>query len=336
VIIFQSQPNRVYPKLMSFHKDMKKSIDYEYSMLLSFDNNEDHNFIFNKDVIADNFNEKNPKAVSDQNFDPLCIRIKDQDLLNDTFEQSEINYLFGFFDFNFVDKKDTDFSFTIIDNPLNQCVNLFSYLKSSFDEEDYEKLLPQTNLNPQEFKKNTLTNLNENEIDITELNSIKPGSYNGNLTFEYYLKFYKEKLETNLKLKLYMRVVYRTFLIFLIFKSIYHIKTIEDWIDYFISNPSLKNLISYQNRNFSVSKTFFNVKNLYKNHNFYGVMDTEENLKKSLKFISDQTNYCFYLDKAYKQNFSQIEYRKKELAGVLEEDMYIFNKKKEILNGINI
>jgi hypothetical protein len=305
-------------------------------MLLSFDNNEDHNFIFNKDVIADNFNEKNPKAVSDQNFDPLCIRIKDQDLLNDTFEQSEINYLFGFFDFNFVDKKDTDFSFTIIDNPLNQCVNLFSYLKSSFDEEDYEKLLPQTNLNPQEFKKNTLTNLNENEIDITELNSIKPGSYNGNLTFEYYLKFYKEKLETNLKLKLYMRVVYRTFLIFLIFKSIYHIKTIEDWIDYFISNPSLKNLISYQNRNFSVSKTFFNVKNLYKNHNFYGVMDTEENLKKSLKFISDQTNYCFYLDKAYKQNFSQIEYRKKELAGVLEEDMYIFNKKKEILNGINI
>jgi hypothetical protein len=336
VIIFQSQPTKVYPNLINLHKEMKKSIDYEYSTIFSFNNNEDHSFMFNADIITYNFNEKNPKKISDQNFDPFYIRIKNQDFPIDASKQSEINYLFGLFDFNFIEKKSTDFSFTIIDNPLNQCVNLFLYLKSIFDQESYERLLPQTNLNPQEFKKNILTNLNENEFDFTEENFIKSEDYNPNLTFKYYLIFYKEKLEKNLEAKLHMRVIYREFLLFLIFKSIYHIKTIQDWIDYFISNPSLKNLISYQNRNFSISKTFFNVKNLYKNHNFYGIMDTKENLAKSLKFISHKTNYYFYLDKKYNQNSSPIEYRKKELAQVLEEDIYIFNKKKEILNGIHI
>lgn len=336
MIIFQSQPTKIYPNLINTYKDMNKSIDYEYSTLFSFDNNQDHSFMFEADIITYNFNEKNPKKISDHNFDPLCIRVKNKDFPIDPFAQNEINYLFGLFDFNFVDKKSTDFSFTIIDNPLNQCVNLFLYLKSIFDQESYERLLPQTNLNPQEFRKNILKNSIENEFDFTEVDFIKSEDYNPNLTFKYYSKFYKEELEANIKIKLHMRIFYREFLLFLIFKSIYHIKTIQDWIDYFISNPSLKNLISYQNRNFSISKTFFNVKNLYKNHNFYGIMDTEENLAKSLKFISHKTNYYFYLNKKYNQNLLRIEYRKKELAQALEEDIYIFNKKKEILNGINI
>ena len=110
----------------------------------------------------------------------------------------------------------------------------------------------------------------------------------------------------------------------------------EDWVDYYLSNPSLQDLITYQNIKFTYPKSFIHASELSENHDFYGIMDSRKSLSKSLHIISQKTNMLFCLNNNfnYYSPMDNFTYKRKEIESVLEKDIYFFNQKKEALKSL--
>jgi hypothetical protein len=257
-------------------------------------------------------------------------------------EEVKIDYFHGLFESKYLDdKKESDFSFTIIDHPINQILNLFEYIKYMISYEDeireYGYLL-----NKDEEELTTILKEHKVDVDTFEVENLDQDSFNYKYTKDFYIDFlqFKNKKTKEQAVESFQDIYARYYIYTLICStSLKHINSQHEWIDYFISNPLLKDLISFQNKKFTYPSHYLYNKSLYKNHDFYGVMDSRRSLLKSLYIISKKSQNLFFglnpkfTDMSPMDNFT---YRLKDLNSIFEEDIEIFTKSKEALEKADI
>ena len=117
-----------------------------------------------------------------------------------------------------------------------------------------------------------------------------------------------------------------------------HLESLEKWIDFIIETRGkikIKNIHPDIKNEVHLNESFFHCNKLYKNHDYYGIMDSRENFLKSVEKINElnkSTNLIYDGDYSFTwKDFPIHEYRKNELEKVLEEDIDFFKKKKELL-----
>jgi hypothetical protein len=337
--IYQAQPNRTFPSLIPFLKNGNNPIGYELDTQFVYNSIEDYNFMYSNKYSYWHYQPTLIRSSKDEGFEPISIRLKEKHILNNNI--TNIDYMFGVFESKYLaDKKSSDFSFTVIDHPINQILNFFFYIK-------YNK-----RWDSQIEKYGYILNKSEEQLDLI-LKSYKEREYETSgiledqdgFDYRYTKDFYIDFLQSNRNktyedaAELFREVNVKEYVYALIaltsFKKINHE---YEWIDYFISNPTLKDLISYRGKKLSYPQEYLRAKFLYKNHDFYGIMNSKKNLLKSLYIISKKSkNIFFTLSHKFTEvnpmkNFS---YRLKELNSILEEDIDLFNKHKEILEKTN-
>jgi len=338
--IYQAQPNRTFPSLIPFHKKEKDLIGYEFNTHFIFNSIEDYNYMYSKRYSYWHHEPLLIRSSEDKYFEPIAIRFKEDYILTEN-SIIDIDYTHGVFETKYLkDKKESDFSFTFIDHPINQVINFFYYIKynTRWDDE----------INKYGF----ILNKSQKQLDLIlksyeerryEVSGIPEnyGDFNYKYTKNFYIKFYqlKENKSYEEACELYRDIHVREYVYALIALTCF--KTIQneyDWIDYFISNPTLKDLISFQDMKFSYPLEYLYAKHLSRNHNFYGIMDSKKNLLKSLYIISKKSKNTFFTlnDKFREVNpMENFSYRLKELEQIFEEDIEIFTKNKEILKKID-
>jgi hypothetical protein len=337
--IYQAQPNRAFPCILPFISlANKEPIGYEFSTQFSFNTKEAHESLSSKNYIQYDYEKTPPRYLNEESFNPILIRLKNKNQIENIKFNEEIDYLHGLYETKYFKKKEDDFSFTIIDHPVNQIINIFYYIKyqiTSKEEMDFYGYL----LNLTE--KEVIEEIKKFEIDLNdfEFPDLDPDAFNFKYTKDFFFKYKGLKNKEQKAIIADFQEYYGKYYIYMLIASspCKDINTEEEWVDYFLSNPTLKDFISYKNLKFTYPSSYIHAKNLCKNHNFYGIMDTRKNLLKSLHCISKMSkNMFFSLSPQYsiKSPMDNFNYRKKEINDLLAEDIEFFIKKKEILENI--
>jgi hypothetical protein len=334
--IYQAQPNRAFPSVLAFVNSNRETIGYEFSTQFVFNNEEDHNYLFSNNYIQYKPSESPPRKLNEDSVNPILVRLKNENQLNNLTLNEDIDYLHGLYETKYFKKDDKDFSFTIIDHPVNQIINIFTYIKYQINSQEeldaYAYLLNKSdNELIEEMKKYNL------DLNTFEFPGLDPDAFNFKYTKNFFLKYHSLKNKNEEETVQAFKDFYGKYYIYMLINSscMKNINSKEEWVDYFLSNPTLKDLISYKNMKFTYPSTFIHAKDLDKNHNFYGIMDTRKNLIKSLHCISNLSNNMFFaLNPQFpiKSPMDDFDYRKKEITDILAEDIEFFEEKKKILN----
>jgi len=334
--IYQAQPNRAFPSVLGFVNSNRETIGYEFSTQFAFNNEEDHNYLSSNNYIQYKPLESPPRKLNEDSVNPILVRLKNENQLNNLTLNEDIDYLHGLYETKYFKKDDKDFSFTIIDHPVNQIINIFTYVKYQINSQEeldaYAYLLNKSDDELiEEMKKYNL------DLNTFEFPGLDPDAFNFKYTKNFFLKYHSLKNKNEEETVQAFKDFYGKYYIYMLINSscMKNINSKEEWVDYFLSNPTLKDLISYKNMKFTYPSTFIHAKDLDKNHNFYGIMDTRKNLIKSLHCISNLSNNMFFaLNPQFpiKSPMDDFDYRKKEITDILAEDIEFFEEKKKILN----
>jgi hypothetical protein len=338
MIIHQSQPNRAYPSILSFLKKDHEPLAYEFSTQFIFNNKEDQDYMRSNNLIQFNYNDPIIRNLEDPSINPTCLRVKNKSQLNSLKNNENIDYFFGLYDTSYFSKGSDDFSFTIIDHPINQLLNMFHYVKYqiiSKEEIDSYKFLLE--LNKDELNQE----LKQYEIDLDnfKMQDLDPDAFDFSLTKDFFLNYF-EKIKNTGRAEAIKRFkdFYSKYYVYMLICacSFENFSKQEEWVDYFLSNPNLQDFMTYQNIKFTYPKSFIHASELSENHDFYGIMDSRKSLSKSLHIISQKTNMLFCLNNNfnYYSPMDSFTYKRKEIESVLEKDIYFFNQKKEALKSL--
>ena len=338
MIIHQSQPNRAYPSIVSFLKKEGEPLAYEFSTQFVFNNKEDQDYMRSNNLIQFNYNDTIIRNLEDPLINPASLRLKNRLQLKSLKNNENIDYFFGLYDTRYFSKKSDDFSFTIIDHPINQLLIMFHYIKYqiiSKEEIDSYKFLLE--LNKDELKEE----LEKYEIDVDnfKIQDLDPDAFDFCLTKDFFLNYFEKVKNTGKSEAIkHFKDFYSKYYAYMLICacSFENFSKEEDWVDYYLSNPSLQDLITYQNIKFTYPKSFIHASELSENHDFYGIMDSRKSLSKSLHIISQKTNMLFCLNNNfnYYSPMDNFTYKRKEIESVLEKDIYFFNQKKEALKSL--
>ena len=315
MIIHQSQPNRAYPSIVSFLKKEGEPLAYEFSTQFVFNNKEDQDYMRSNNLIQFNYNDTIIRNLEDPLINPASLRLKNRLQLKSLKNNENIDYFFGLYDTRYFSKKSDDFSFTIIDHPINQLLEL----------------------NKDELKEE----LEKYEIDVDnfKIQDLDPDAFDFCLTKDFFLNYFEKVKNTGKSEAIkHFKDFYSKYYAYMLICacSFENFSKEEDWVDYYLSNPSLQDLITYQNIKFTYPKSFIHASELSENHDFYGIMDSRKSLSKSLHIISQKTNMLFCLNNNfnYYSPMDNFTYKRKEIESVLEKDIYFFNQKKEALKSL--
>lgn len=335
MIIYQAQPNRAYPSMLTYLKNDGDPLSYEFSTQFNFSNLEDHNYMYSNNLIQYSYKERPARNINDETFNPICLRLKNKSQLDLLDKTKDFDYFYGIYDQDYLIKNPNDFSFTMIDHPINQVLNIFYYIKYQINSEEeineYKFLL---NLEKQNLNKE----LEKHKIDVEnfKIEDLHEDAFDFSLTKDFYLKYYNH-IDKEEVIKRFQDFYSKYFVYMLICSTSFErFSSQEEWIDYFLSNPDLKDFINYQNMKFTYPKSFIRASALSKDHDFYGIIDSRKNCIKSLHLVSEKTNMLFALNSNY-NSYSPMDgfsYKRKELEKLLEEDIAFFFKKKEALNNL--
>lgn len=337
MIIYQAQPNRVFPTLMPFHKKNINPVCYEFSTQFKFTNENDLKYMSENKFIYYNSDSSLPRSIDDANFNPISIRFKSYHDRPNINENNTIDYAFGLFSSNFINKKDGDISFTIIDHPINQLLNIFYYVKYNIlSEEEIKESEDLLKKYDEDLKKE----LNKNKIDLDEfyIEDLHPEALDFRITKDFFLKYKEEKENMSPdEAKDNFRDYYSKYYIYMLIcaTSLKNMSSMEEWVDYFLANPKLQDLINYKDMRFTYSDSFIHCSELYPNHDFYGIMDSRKSIIKTLNIISNKNDTIFFdLHPSfnYHNPMESFLYKRKELEAALEKDIAFFEEKKKIFN----
>jgi hypothetical protein len=353
--IYQAQPCRIYPFLFTESKENFPLLRYEFSDQFIYSNINDAKIAFSCHI--NNMSPEMhslPKTLKEAEY---CLflappRKKNGYSISDnrTYEviddyiiwdwSKEIDFLYGLFSACYLEnfekyKKNTDFSFTVIDHPMKQIVNLYYYFKGGIKEiKDIKELRERYKTDPK-LKKSLTKEYLKDKNNVLKFNAVITNVD----SYSRFQKKYFNKTEEESKLEVYNFYQGVTkYSIALIESMQNHLESLEKWIDFIIDtkgkikikdiHPDIKNEVH-------INEIFFHCSKLYKNHDYYGIMDSRENLLKSVEKINElnkSTNLIYDGDYFFTwKDFPIYEYRKNELEKVLEEDIDFFKKKKELL-----
>ena len=273
MIIYQAQPNRLYPIIIN-SLSRKYSNIYTFKHIFNFKDLEDENMGIKHDMIYYSSEDFMVRSKKDKHFSNKFYR----EGFPENNSRQDIDVIHGVFCNNKYKKNEKDFRFTFIDHPLDQIYNFFFYLKHLHS--IYSK---------------------------TEKLQTSPESYSGHRGLE--------------DLKIYRDILNNSFL------------TLEDYIDNFIVNKG-KIKCHYNNLTCHYIDEIFH-SSLFNGFDFCGLINTEENLFKSINKLS---KFLFIEDldmdkyKPISSITKENNYRIKELEVLLEKDIEFFNKQEKALN----
>lgn len=314
MIIYQVLPHRAFPYIISslvgvdetskndlqFDKTIKyfrRSFQFSEIFHLNYLKELERMYAYQTQVIRFHPDKKLPRKFSEiyqeryLEYIYFDNRFPSNTYLSEEEQQQEIPFLYGLFsserllDF----KKETDFSFTFIDNPVDSVYNLYRYTKfvysSGFDEFKYSYY---------------------GDPDL-----IGDIDYQGRNYVHYY-----ELFERN--------------------------DTMEKFIDSFI-NAECK----WVHKFFYFPITIYEegsgrLSKLYKNHNFYGLVNTKNNLIKSIEKLNNfpifkRNNFTMDVNlfKSYFESDKPQDntYRRKDLEYLMKDDLNFLQEKEKELNA---
>lgn len=311
MIIYQVTPNRAFPYIISsllgenyttksnifFKRDIEYfKYSFEFSEIFDVDGLEDLEkmYAYQTEVIRFHPDKNIPRKFKDihhskyhrfARFNEKDISSLDQKDLN-----KEIDIVHGLFSSKRLEnfKKNDDFSFVFLDDPIQSVYNLYKYTYYVY------------NLGITEFKNNYYNS--ENLIPSLD--------FEGRNYIHYYELLKREC-------------------------------TLEKFIDKFIDSGC-----KWIHNFFYFPTTIYEegagrISKIFKNHNFYGIVNTKENLIKSIeKFNQNEIfqNNNFRLDvdifsTYFNSNENQNDfYRKEDLQNLMKEDILFFQEKIRALN----
>jgi len=350
--IYQAQPCRIYPFLFIESKENFPLLKYEFSDQFIYSNINDAKIAFSshinnmspdisslpktlKDVEYCLFLAKPTRIAGYSISKNMGYEVIGDDIVWDW--SKEIDFLYGLFSGYYLEnfekyKKNTDFSFTVIDHPMKQIVNLYYYFKAGVKE--IKELNDLKNADPQ-LRKPLTKEYSKNKNNLSKINGILANmNYYSCFQKKY---FNKEEEESRQEVLNFYKGVTK-YSIILIESIQDHLESLEKWIDFIIETKGkikIKNIHPDIKNEVHINEIFFHCNKLYKNHDYYGIMDSRENLLKSVEKINElnkSTNLIYDGDYSFTwKDFPIHEYRKNELEKVLEEDIDFFKKKKELL-----
>lgn len=323
--VYQAQPNRVFPCLRSFKKDNTHHIGYEFSAPIKFYNKKDHDFLYDKKIVKYFYQQSIPRFVEGKEYNPLFIRLKEQQEIAPC---TRIDYVQGIFEKSYFKKEKNDFAFTIIDHPINQFLNIYVYTKHNINTvEEVEKFNHVLKMSESEYS-NFIKSNGFNLPD--DYSNFKRGEDLLCYDYVYSMNIF---LKDN-DIKNFIEYQNNNFTCMLICScSLKDINCLEDWVDYYLSNPNLQNILKFMNINMTFINEFFHCSEMGDHIDFYGIMENSDVLNKSLfKLNSICPEMRFDLKSEYKQhNYLDWKYRRKELNALFEKDINFYEKQKQII-----
>lgn len=350
MIIYQGQPCRPYPYLFTEKKENLPSLKYEFSNQFIYSDQEDARIALSRSI---NFIHPEtidlPRKLKDiedsiffsspiKKYDYPDNQNLDYKIVEDyvVWEQSkEIDYLFGLFSSSFLEnfekhRKPEDFSFTMIDHPIKQIINLYYYFKGGTKKINKIKIIKESK---GDIKKKNIKEYLEDLNNLSKFENIKEN-------LKFYLLFKKikysqeEKVSKEELINFYKGV--STYSEKLIQSISPYLESLEKWIDFILETKTIvpiKNIDARIKNQVNINDIFFHCSKLYKKHNFYGIIDSKENLLESVKIITrlNETSELIYDGDYYFEwkDFPITSYRVKELEKLLEEDIEFFEEKKK-------
>lgn len=125
MIIYQTQPNKVYPIIVQSFSRKYCNI-YNYKFTFEFKNKIDEEFALKEEIILYPGEIKMIRDKADQ----FCNKIYYREAFPVKNSKQNIDFVHGIFSDNKLVKiKDEDFVFTFLDHPMNQIYNWYFYLK---------------------------------------------------------------------------------------------------------------------------------------------------------------------------------------------------------------
>jgi len=335
MIIYQGQPNRAFPNIFCLHKKDKDPVCYEFSTQFEFQNDEDAKYMENNRFIHYNKKSIIPRFINDEYFNPISIRFKSYHNQPEIDKNDEIDYAYGLFESSRMSKKIEEKSFTIIDHPINQILNIYYYIKNNIiSKEEIEASKHLLEIFDDELK-DEIKNYKV-DLDTFFIPNLYEESLDFRVTKDFFIKYKQEREGLSLEQasEIFQDYYARYYIYMLLCStSLDKLSCMEEWVDYYLSNPTLKGLLKYKNIDFTYNKMFTSCSELSLEHDFYGIMTSRKTLLKSLNIASNINDKIFFELSPGFTHFSPMEnfsYKRKELESALEKDINFFEQKKQI------